>query len=134
MAPPATALTQNKAICAAARHTAASSAQAAARARLTVAPQLPWRASSSVCRGLTIAFLQALDQKEVEDMMLRAADGESFKEALNRQWGQCCSFVAAAGMLKKLSRGNVLHNAPRWLQEGRGSAQPEANGTDFGLL
>ena len=70
MVPPATALTQNTAICAAARHTEASSAQSAARARLTVAPQLPWAASSSVCRGLSSAFLQALDQKEVEDMML----------------------------------------------------------------
>jgi hypothetical protein len=40
MVPPAAALTQNKAICAAARHAATNSAQFAARARLTVAPQL----------------------------------------------------------------------------------------------
>jgi hypothetical protein len=74
---------QNKAICAAARHTSASSAQAAARARLTVAPQLPWRAASSVGTGLSFAFWQALDQKEAEDMMTRLL-GASFKEALNR--------------------------------------------------
>jgi hypothetical protein len=37
-------------------------------------------------------------------------------------------------VFEKRARGNVLHNAPRWLQGGRGSAQPEANGTDFGLL
>jgi hypothetical protein len=105
--PPATALTQNKAICAAARHTAASSAQPAARARLTVAPQLPWAASSSVCRGLPSAFLQASDQKEREDMIRQ---GGSFKEALIRKWAQCCSFVAAAAVFEKRARWCVADN------------------------
>ena len=98
MVPPATALTHNKAICAEARHTAASSAQSAARARLTVAPQLPRAASSSVCRGLPLAFLQALDQKEPEDIIRL---GGSFKEAMIRQWAQCCSVVAAAAVFEK---------------------------------
>jgi hypothetical protein len=62
---------QNRAICAATRHAVASSAQSAARAGLTVTPQLPQRAFSSVCSGLPFAFLQALDQKEAEDMMRR---------------------------------------------------------------
>jgi hypothetical protein len=62
---------QNRAICAVARHAAASSAQLAARAGLTVTPQLPRRAFSSVCSGLPFAFLQASDQKEAKDMMRR---------------------------------------------------------------
>jgi hypothetical protein len=86
MVPPATALTQNKAICAgSASHGGKqrATAQSAAHARLTVAPQLPWAASSSVCRGLPIAFLQALGQKERDDMKRL---GGSFREALIRQW------------------------------------------------
>jgi hypothetical protein len=109
MVPPATALTQNKAICAAARHTAAGSAQSAARARLTVAPQLPRAASSSVCRSLPTAFLQASDQKEREDMIRQ---GGSFKEALIRKWAQCCSFVAAAAVFEKRARWCVRR---QWL-------------------
>ena len=51
---------------------AAAAAAAAAQANLTVTPQLAKAVSSSVCRGLSIAFLQALDQKVPEDMRLQA--------------------------------------------------------------
>jgi hypothetical protein len=117
MVPPATALTQKKAICAAVRHTAASSAQSAARARLTVAPQLPWAASSSVCMGLSFALLQALDQKEADDMR-RLLLGGGFKKALNRQWGAKLrgSFVAAAGVFQKRPCWCVVRCAALQLQ------------------
>jgi hypothetical protein len=43
-------------------------AAAAARARLTVAPQLEYAALTSVCSGLPVAYVQASNQKEFEDM------------------------------------------------------------------
>ena len=47
---------------------------------------------------MPFAFLQALDQKEPEDIIRL---GGSFKEALIRQWAQCCSVVAAAAVFEK---------------------------------
>ena len=43
-------------------------AEAAARAHLTVTLQLAYKAASNVCTDLPRAFVQALDQKELEDM------------------------------------------------------------------
>jgi hypothetical protein len=43
-------------------------AAAAARAHLTVTLQLAYKAASNVCTDLPRAFVQALDQKELEDM------------------------------------------------------------------
>ena len=80
---------------------------------------------------MPVAFLQALDQKEPEDMIRL---GGSFKEALNRKWAQCCSFVAAAAVFEK-RRALVLLRR-RWLQDGRGSVHPshtDLNGTGFRL-
>ena len=53
------------------------------------------------------AFLQALDQKEAEDMTRLL--GASFRKALNRKWARCCSFVAAAAVFEK-----------RWCSDGCG--------------
>ena len=61
---------------------------------------------------MPVAFLQALDQKEPEDLIRL---GGSFKEALIRQWAQCCSVVAAAAVFEKralvrcaMAKGPVL--------------------------
>jgi len=63
-----------------------------------------------------MAFWQAPDQKEAEDMMRRQGRGE--KETVNQQQIQCCfgsglkAFVAAAGHFEKhalpSSGGEVL--------------------------
>ena len=37
--------------------------------------------------------------------------GESFKEALMRQWPQCCSFVAAAAVFEKRARSALCQCA-----------------------
>ena len=85
---------------------------------------------------MSAAFSQALDQKEPEDMIRL---GGSFKEALNRKWAQCCSFVAAAAVFEKRAGVGV---APPMLQEGRGSnnnnnnaplTHTDLNGTGFRL-
>jgi hypothetical protein len=55
--------------------------------------------------------LQALDQKEAEDMM-RLLLGESFKEALMQQWVKCGNFVDAAGVFEKRARWCVDNLTP----------------------
>jgi hypothetical protein len=114
MVPPATALTHNNAICAAARHTAASSAQFAARAGLTVAPQLPWAAASSVCKGLPFAVSQASDQKEAEDMML----------LLLQCWGELQSGDAQAVAAMPQLRGQLALENIQARARRRGAARP----------
>ena len=81
MVPPARALAQYAATCAAARHTQVDTAErqpaaktrsgAAAGAHLTVTPQLAYAAVTSACTGLLRAVLHASDQKEPEDMRLQ---------------------------------------------------------------
>jgi hypothetical protein len=56
---------------------------------------------------LSLALLQALDQKEAEDMM-RLLQGGSFKEALMQQREQCCSFVDAAEAITYLKSARAL--------------------------
>ncbi len=66
------------------------------------------------------------------------ASGESFKEALNRQWAQCSSFFCGGGesvrRIEKVRAGDngVLRD------EGRGKAQPHriewnSSSTEFGF-
>jgi hypothetical protein len=64
MVPPATALTQNAAICARKRHHAHQQRQP----KLTVTPQLAYAVSSSVCSGLFNAVAHASAQN-LDDMM-----------------------------------------------------------------
>ncbi len=93
--PPATAHTQYAAICAATRYTqtrqpatqtcAGQAPSGSSGGRLTVTPQLAYKALSTVGRGLALAFLQASDQKVSEDMRMQGG-----RKRKNGQDVCCC--------------------------------------------
>ena len=80
--------------------------------QLTTSAWLAKTASSSVCRGLSVAFLQASDQKEPEDMMrLREGDGVRKCGELTRESPINRQCVMASPLWQR--RAIVLKGAPR---------------------
>ena len=60
-----------------------TSAKRQQRCRLTVAPQLAYKATSSVGSGRFLAFLQASDQKVSEDMRLQGERKRKYRLSLS---------------------------------------------------
>ena len=114
MVPPATALTHNKAICAAARHTAASSAQIGSarsshRRAAAGAESVQQRLQGPAYRGFAGVGPEG-GGGHAAAAAAAAAAGRGFKEALHRQWSQCRSdvVVAKATVFEKRARTLAL--------------------------
>ncbi len=98
MVPPATALTQNKAICTSSashggKQYEISSARSSHRRAAAAVESVQQRLQGLAFRGFAGVGPEGARGHDTA--------GGSFKEALMRQWAQCCSFVAAAAVFEK---------------------------------